>query len=118
MDFWTSVRATLHDAAECLRFDHTYPAEVELHIERCQSILQAIQSLQLLDTLEEDIENLDRWTTNLEEMLQQLQTVADNITRKNHSNPFFELNIDVKDVKTGGKPRREIDLEAVHSLVS
>ena len=80
MDFWTSARATLHGATECLRLDHTYPAEVELHIERCQSILQAIQSLQVLDMSEEDIEILNRWATNLEERLQQLQTVADNIT--------------------------------------
>ena len=117
MDFWTSARATLHGATECLRLDHTYPAEVELHIERCQSILQAIRSLQVLDMSEEDIEILNRWATNLEERLQQLQTVADNITRDNHNNSFFELKVNVKDTKTGGRPRKEIELEAVLSLM-
>ena len=66
---------------------------------------------------EEDIEILNRWATNLEERLQQLQTVADNITRDNHNNSFFKLKVNVKDTKTGGRPRKEIDLEAVLSLM-
>jgi len=60
MDFWTSARATFHGATECLRLSHTFPGEVELHIDRCQSILQSLRSLRSLETPEEDIETLDR----------------------------------------------------------
>ena len=60
MDFWTSTRVTFYGATECLRLDHTYPAEVELHLDRFQSVLESFQSLQLLNPPDEDIENLDK----------------------------------------------------------
>ena len=50
MDFWTSARVTFYGATECLRLGHIYPAEVELHISRCQSILESLKSLRLLNS--------------------------------------------------------------------
>src|SRR4051812_16683246 len=88
MDFWTSARVTFHGASECLRLDHTYPAEVELHIDRCQSVLGSFRSLRLLNTPDEDIENLDKWIAIFEEKQQQLQSIADTIIREgNNNNP-------------------------------
>src|SRR5436305_11336739 len=117
MDFWTSARASFHGATECLRLDHTIPGEVELHIDRCQSILQSLMSLHSLETPEEDVETLDRWITTFEERLDQLQTVADNITREDNNNQTFQLGIHVESVKTEGRPRKEIDLPTVLSLL-
>src|SRR4051794_29522522 len=100
MDFCTSARVTFHGATEWLRLDHTYPAQVKLHIDRRQSILESFRALQPLrtpdnNTLEDGApdentpapdenvsapdenapenapdENLDRWIATFEEILQ------------------------------------------------
>ena len=117
MDFWTSTRVTFYGATECLRLDHTYPAEVELHISWCQSILESLKSLRLLNS--PDAENLDNWFGIFEGILQQLQLIADTITREevNANNLGFELEVEVQNVATGGRSWKNIDLNAVVSLM-
>ena len=117
IDLWTSVHATFHGVTECLHLNHTFPGEVKLHIDRCQSILQSLRSLCLLETPEEDIETLNKWITIFEEWLDQLQTVANNITWEDNNSQTFQLGIHVESVKTEGRPRKEIDLPTVLSLL-
>ena len=148
MDFWTSARVVFHGTTECLRLDHTYPAKVELHIDWCQSILESFRSLQLLNVPDDNApddnalddnasddnapddntpyaddntldENLNRWIAIFEEILQQQQSIADTIARGGIiSNSGFELEIEVQNVKTGGRPWKDINLNAIISLLT
>jgi len=64
-------------------------------------------------------ENLNIWIAIFEEILQRLQSIADTIAREGiTSNSGFELEIEVQNVKTGGRPWKDINLNPIISLLT